>query len=311
MVELLVVLGIIVVLVSALMPAVGQARRHANATLCISNLRQLGAAYQAYLRDNHGMSMGGPGHPDPYWMIVLGPYINGFKNPYDPASGLPRSPTYVQQMANLPNLPAAWFCPDAPASNVCPGEPIGNSNAEGGAWGSATVPWGPGTYTDINYIAGSYGMNGWLYDLNASQTVGVLPVPVYYSGIQYYTGADAQSFFMNIRHHRLRDADQIPVFGDCNWHEAWPLNCMINGVAVLDYPPTNLDEGARYNTTIGSRGPNWGQMGRFCIARHGHSINLVFMDGHTETVPIRNLWGLKWSASSRKFAPPAALSGNP
>jgi prepilin-type processing-associated H-X9-DG protein len=79
----------------------------------------------------------------------------------------------------------------------------------------------------------------------------------------------------------------------------------------LDYPPTNLNEGARYDTTIGSHGPNCGQMGRFCIARHGQATNIVFLDGHAETVALADLWSLKWSVLSQKFAPPVALESNP
>ena len=172
------------------------------------------------------------------------------------------------------------------------------------------MPWGPGTYPDIDYISGSYGMNGWLYSLGTSGNIGSLAAPVYYSGIQYYSGLAASDFFLDTRDH-LIDLQRIPAFGDCNWHEAWPLNCRVNGVAIIDYPPTNLDEGARYDTSIGSRGPNWGQMGRFCISRHGRAINLVFMDGHAETVKLQDLWSLHWSASSQKFAPPAPLPTNP
>jgi type II secretory pathway pseudopilin PulG len=310
MVELVVVVVIGVVLLFLLVPTVNQARRNANTTRCISNLQQLGWAYQSYLRDYHCMAMGDSGNPSGYWMIALGQYINGFSNPYTQRHQLPRNPTYAQQISYLPNLPPVWFCPDAPASNVCEGEKIGNSSARGGAWGSAATPWGPGTYPDIDYLAGSYGMNGWLYDLGASGAVGAVPTPIYYSGIQYYSGVDTRGFFLDTPHHPPADPQRVPVLGDCNWHEAWPLNCRINGVAILDYPPTNLSEGARYDTCIGSRGPNWGQMGRFCIARHGDAVNMVFMDEHAETVPLEKLWTLRWSAFSGTFAPPVPLSGN-
>ena len=309
-VELVVIVFVSVVLFFVLLPTVSQARRSANTTRCVSNLHQLGWAYQSYMSDHHRMAMGDSGTPSGFWMIALGRYVNGFANPYS-SDRLPQHPTYAEQIAYVPNLPSIWFCPEAPASNIGPGEPIGDSSAEGGAWGSANMPWGPGTYPDINYIAGSYGMNGWLYDLDASGTVGSVPVPIYYSGIQYYSGVDPRSLFLDTWHHPPVDPARVPVLGDCNWHEAWPLNCRINGVAILDYPPTNLSEGARYDTCIGSRGPNWGQMGRFCIARHGDAVNMVFMDEHVETVPLEKLWTLRWSAYSGTFAPPVPLSANP
>jgi prepilin-type processing-associated H-X9-DG protein len=69
-----------------------------------------------------------------------------------------------------------------------------------------------------------------------------------------------------------------------------------------DYPPTDLtgrnawnsNQSNLYQFTV----PNSYEMDRFCIARHGQSINIVFFDGHAETVPLANLWGLQWSPMS-------------
>jgi prepilin-type N-terminal cleavage/methylation domain-containing protein/prepilin-type processing-associated H-X9-DG protein len=54
LVELLVVIGIIGVLVSILLPAISNARRAANAAKCLSNLRQVGLAFQMYALDQKG-----------------------------------------------------------------------------------------------------------------------------------------------------------------------------------------------------------------------------------------------------------------
>jgi prepilin-type N-terminal cleavage/methylation domain-containing protein len=54
LVELLVVIGIIALLISMLLPALNRARDAAGRTVCMSNLRQLGVAMQAYLTDNGG-----------------------------------------------------------------------------------------------------------------------------------------------------------------------------------------------------------------------------------------------------------------
>jgi prepilin-type N-terminal cleavage/methylation domain-containing protein/prepilin-type processing-associated H-X9-DG protein len=52
LVELLVVVGIVAVLISLLLPALGRARENARRTACASNLRQLATAFVMYFGDN-------------------------------------------------------------------------------------------------------------------------------------------------------------------------------------------------------------------------------------------------------------------
>jgi prepilin-type N-terminal cleavage/methylation domain-containing protein/prepilin-type processing-associated H-X9-DG protein len=54
LVELLVVIGIIALLISILLPALGKAKEQGNTIKCLSNMRQLGLAASAYTVNNKG-----------------------------------------------------------------------------------------------------------------------------------------------------------------------------------------------------------------------------------------------------------------
>ncbi len=77
LIELLVVITIIALLVSILMPALGRARKQAQAVVCLSNMRQMGLAVQAYMVTNNGYLPPSSCHitdKNKWWLNLLAKY---------------------------------------------------------------------------------------------------------------------------------------------------------------------------------------------------------------------------------------------
>lgn len=158
--------------------------------------------------------------------------------------------------------------------------------------GAADVQWVwdyPGTTgeegAETNYFLGSYSLNGWLYDGP--------------------TGGDGGHPELMMSHQTsIQRPTQTPVFFDSGWVDAWPME--------TDPPNSDLYDGTFMRDMTG--------MQRATIARHGGvtaaaaprsfdttqklpgAINIGFADGHTELVPLENLWQLSWHLN---WNPPA------
>jgi prepilin-type N-terminal cleavage/methylation domain-containing protein/prepilin-type processing-associated H-X9-DG protein len=109
LIELLVVIAIIALLMAILMPALQRVKKQARAVYCLSSLKQLGIAMQAYAMDNDDLIPRALDN-EVKWILVFIPYLG---NEYK----------YVQDYREVD----VYQCPSFPRNGV--GQ-YGNSNAE-------------------------------------------------------------------------------------------------------------------------------------------------------------------------------------
>ncbi len=83
LIELLVVIAIIALLMAILMPALQRVKKQAQATTCLSNLKQIGLAAALYADDYDRYIPRGANGGDPLWFIQYLPYIGQQHNKGD------------------------------------------------------------------------------------------------------------------------------------------------------------------------------------------------------------------------------------
>lgn len=272
LIELLVVIAIIAILAAMLLPVLATARAKAQQASCINNVKQATTAIVMYTGDFNSYLI-----PDleqdtaPINKANTGAWIINLFNYYAKATNLFRCPTCSQ-----PN-------PTALGPNTISGNVVT-------PWISQ-LPRSSGT----NY-SGCYGYNGWADSDGPSAGVGDG------HGHSLPNGSSGDlGYFVKIS--GVKVTAQTPLFYDQTWTDAWPVE--------TDRPDMDL-----YGTIPTIPG-GWGsEMKRITKARHGtggggkapHSaaglsisalpgnIDMGFMDGHVEKVPLKNLWNLYWHA---------------
>jgi prepilin-type processing-associated H-X9-DG protein/prepilin-type N-terminal cleavage/methylation domain-containing protein len=306
LVELLVVIGIIAVLISILLPTLGKARQAARATVCLSNLRQCGNAWVMYLSEHKGHL------PHSFWhqnapagysseqraSIIWHGFWFGILGDYKVSSSQMLCPEAVD--------PVPWDESGGGAGGIKGGGTAFNSWS--GQWQTSKPV---GIMLDRNklnmtndaskggYRIGSYGFNGNLFfsagadgrfdgtmggklDRDNGTKTGVDPGT---------SGSSAAWFGGNIA--QVKPSTEVPVIYDCTWIEN---QSMVNGTPD-NPPPAPPNLGGAASTAAGGLG-HW----RFCIARHGRAINVLFADGHASKVALEDTYQMKWTPYWRPYA---------
>ncbi len=140
------------------------------------------------------------------------------------------------------------------------------------SWGSSSSPWGPWILDGTKQFYSAYCYNNWVYFDGSPFNVETASVP---NGIR----KDAFPYLYDMS--ATICEGRIPLLAD--------------GVLFMSHPMPRDSVPAHLN--IEGRRPSpanaWG-MSLFCVARHGKSVNVVFLDTHVENVKLQKLWTLEW-----------------
>ncbi len=292
LVELLVVVGILAVLVSILVPAVTRAKKQARNVQCLANLRSLETALIGFINTNK--------HSVGYAPVST---TNAT------AATNRTSLTWEGALRPMYSNDAVRVCPEASSPSD---KPLGAVTLAHGT----QKPIVPTPTPDDTHSYGSYGINGYLYYQDPAQGPPIKAPPAISAGVQHVAGATFTAAVNNMASRWFEDvttldggavptgsapfagvilppgfgtSGSVPAFGDCIDLDSWPAS---DGAGVFDPTPTT----GGYVMGTGDTGNAKGHsLGRFCLARHPHGVNIVFLDGHATTVPWAELWRLRWN----------------
>lgn len=257
LIELLVVIAIIALLMSILMPALQRVKGQAQSVMCQSKLKQWGLLFKLYTDDYDGYFNEGWGVGETtLWMNALRPY-------YKDNWGMLVCPTATRIMENAND----WGTFKAAQRDVA-------------------LPGGRGSYL----YTFSYSVNSWTNYMHGDRGD---RLEEWFWKRTDDTGCVAPG--TRTRNGKSVSTNQIPVFADSTWHDAWPRD--------TDVPSQTADAFG-----IMDQGTS-GEMNHFCIDRHKGFLNMLFMDWSVRHIGLKENWTLKWHRAFNTAGPYTKAGG--
>jgi len=269
LIELLVVIAIIALLMSILAPALTKVREQAKNALCMSRLHQWGAIFSMYADNNDGQLTGwhrlSPGD-ETYCPPGIVPGSSSPTWPAPPSHEqcwVPRLRRYYAEPMKWKQVGGEWVCSSKNWDFcMCPstsktwydGEFAGPMTGWDFRWIHDMVSGEWYYYMDSSY--GSYGKNSWITNSDESNKAFDLDSP--------YTWNTT----------RVRGTGRIPLFCD----NSFPAQHIFEEYPVPEHKDRSVFDGDF----------------RPCQARHGLTINMVFLDFTVRKVGLKQLWQLYW-----------------
>jgi prepilin-type N-terminal cleavage/methylation domain-containing protein/prepilin-type processing-associated H-X9-DG protein len=298
LIELLIVIAIIAILAALLLPVLASARRTAQATYCINNLKQLGTADLLYVADNKLYIQPNQSQwlgANSEWLGILLDNVSRQTNLLlCPTAALPAPPGFLstalgQQLQN----------------NVGSGNIVGTANyyyIRGGLSGGSS---------QLADISASYMANGWLYYTGTAGSGDG-------TGFEGTGSVPSDPVLYYINENSLSQPDTVPLFFDGDWCDTWPME---NDASAENLYTGALGEGAAHGGL---------EMGRLTMTRHAinaaaadqdhqknwnnsapvGAINFVFADGHAQMQKMNyTIWNYNWHRYWNKYV--TVSPGNP